>query len=294
MLGKGSSILENSITFLEEYVPAWFEKRELKEDSSPLFIFISGPQGSGKSYTTTFLHKHLVQKYGPERRIASMSIDDFYLSHDDQITLGKRFSSNKLLQGRGLPGTHDIPLLSRCLEAIWKGDESKVSLPQYDKSKFNGEGDRSKEVTVVDLPLDIVIIEGWFLGFKPVSEIPESSPSEFFQGTPDMKQIDANLQLYAPLLWSNPQICSLGIVFEADEIENVYKWRQQQEWALKLKDDQGMDDEGVKTFVDRYLPAYRLYYENMVRAEDLGSMATLTLGIDLERNVISCKSRCVE
>jgi D-glycerate 3-kinase len=41
---------------------------------------------------------------------------------------------------------------------------------RYDKSAFQGKGDRADESTwpSVEGPLDLVLFEGWMLGFKPV------------------------------------------------------------------------------------------------------------------------------
>lgn len=293
-MASTNSILENTCKFLDQYIPKWFEKRKLNDDPSPLFVFVSGPQGSGKSYTATFIHKYLLEKYGATRRIANMSIDDFYLTHEDQVEFSKRFSDNKLLQGRGLPGTHDIPLLSKCIDAILSCKKSTLTLPVYDKSKYNGEGDRSEKGNDVKLPLDIIILEGWFLGFAPILERHEINSHPMLQGGTDMIQVNANLFFYSDLLWKNPEINSLGIVFAADDIQNVYEWRLQQEQALKKLTGESMTDEQVRKFIDRYFPSYQLYYKKLVDAEDLGSIATLTLGIDLQRNVFSIKNKYIE
>lgn len=293
-MASEKSVLEHTFKFLDLYVPQWFEKRDLSQDKSPLFILLSGPQGSGKSYTAQFVYKYLLEKYGESKRVVQMSIDDFYLTHEDQKEFSDKFADNKLLQGRGLPGTHDIPLLSKCINALISGEDSKVILPQYDKSKFNGEGDRCVKGKEVTLPLDIVVLEGWFLGFSPILERQEISTNPHLQSSAEMVQVNANLFFYKDMLWNNPEIKSLGIVFAADDIHDVYKWRLEQEQALRKTTGEGMTDEEVKKFIDRYFPCYQLYYDDLVSGEDLGSIATLTLGIDLQRTVYSAKERCIE
>ena len=293
-MASEKSVLEHTFKFLDLYVPQWFEKRDLSQDKSPLFILLSGPQGSGKSYTAQFVYKYLLEKYGESKRVVQMSIDDFYLTHEDQKEFSDKFADNKLLQGRGLPGTHDIPLLSKCINALISGADSKVILPQYDKSKFNGEGDRCAKGKEVTLPLDIVVLEGWFLGFSPILERQEISTNPHLQSSAEMVQVNANLFFYKDMLWNNPEIKSLGIVFAADDIHDVYKWRLEQEQALRKTTGEGMIDEEVKKFIDRYFPCYQLYYDDLVSGEDLGSIATLTLGIDLQRTVYSAKERCIE
>lgn len=293
-MASEKSVLEHTFKFLDLYVPQWFEKRDLSQDKSPLFILLSGPQGSGKSYTAQFVYKYLLEKYGESKRVVQMSIDDFYLTHEDQKEFSDKFADNKLLQGRGLPGTHDIPLLSKCINALISGEDSKVILPQYDKSKFNGEGDRCAKGKEVTLPLDIVVLEGWFLGFSPIIERQEISTNPHLQSSAEMVQVNANLFFYKDMLWNNPEIKSLGIVFAADDIHDVYKWRLEQEQALRKTTGEGMTDDEVKKFIDRYFPCYQLYYDDLVSGEDLGSIATLTLGIDLQRTVYSAKERCIE
>lgn len=293
-MASEKSVLEHTFKFLDLYVPQWFEKRDLSQDKSPLFILLSGPQGSGKSYTAQFVYKYLLEKYGESKRVVQMSIDDFYLTHEDQKEFSDKFADNKLLQGRGLPGTHDIPLLSKCINALISGEDSKVILPQYDKSKFNGEGDRCAKGKEVTLPLDIVVLEGWFLGFSPILERQEISTNPHLQSSAEMVQVNANLFFYKDMLWNNPEIKSLGIVFAADDIHDVYKWRLEQEQGLRKTTGEGMTDEEVKKFIDRYFPCYQLYYDDLVSGEDLGSIATLTLGIDLQRTVYSAKERCIE
>lgn len=293
-MASEKSVLEHTFKFLDVYVPQWFEKRDTSHDNSPLFILLSGPQGSGKSYTAKFVYKYLLEKYGESKRVVQMSIDDFYLTHEDQKEFSNKFADNKLLQGRGLPGTHDIPLLSKCINALISGEDSKVILPQYDKSKFNGEGDRCAKGKEVTLPLDIVVLEGWFLGFSPILERQEISTNPHLQSSAEMVQVNANLFFYKDMLWNNPEIKSLGIVFAADDIHDVYKWRLEQEQALRKTTGEGMTDEEVKKFIDRYFPCYQLYYDDLVSGEDLGSIATLTLGINLQRIVYSAKERCIE
>lgn len=105
-------------------------------------------------------------------RLAALSLDDLYLPHTELTQLAKDNPDNKLLHGRGQPGTHDVPLGHQCLEALAdiNGSRGSVDLPVYDKSKFSGKGDRSSEVIKVEGPLDIIIFEGWANGFYSISE----------------------------------------------------------------------------------------------------------------------------
>lgn len=288
-----NSVFQEACQFLDDYIPKWFERGT----PQTLFIYVSGPQGSGKSYNSSKIYKYLKDNYEPQgKNIAMASIDDFYLTHMDQEALSFQFKDNKLLQGRGLPGTHDMSLLNECLSTMVerksnneKSDEKYLYLPQYDKSLFNGEGDRTEEFRKISLPIDIFILEGWFLGFEPLLQKVEE---DVIQG--DMADVNAKLFMYSDLMWNNPEVKSLGIVFSTDNIENVYTWRTEQEHETIRSKGSGMSDEEVRLFVDRYMPCYRMYFDNFIHGESLGSIATLTIGVSKKREVYSTKIRCIE
>jgi len=139
----------------------------------PLFVALQGPQGSGKSYLSVKLREYL--KANPhDLNVVVLSIDDLYLPHDDLVSLAVAHPENKLWNGRGQPGTHDIALGVKLLSAL-KAEKSSIELPWFDKSLFDGEGDRipmDGTGTIVTQPprVDIVIFEGWCVGFQPLSE----------------------------------------------------------------------------------------------------------------------------
>ena len=103
-----------------------------------------------------------------------MSLDDFYLRHDDQVVLANSHPDNPLVQHRGQPSTHDLPLLISTLESLAKREPTK--LPGYDKSTFSGAGDRTdsskwEEVNKRgEATIDVAILEGWCVGFRPLSD----------------------------------------------------------------------------------------------------------------------------
>lgn len=102
-----------------------------------------------------------------------LSVDDLYMTHADQCMLATT-TANPLLIRRGLPGTHDIDIGKEILEAFRKG-QSDIRVPCYDKSLYNGEGDRGTEWTnwhisstaTASTPR-ILLFEGWCLGFCPI------------------------------------------------------------------------------------------------------------------------------
>jgi D-glycerate 3-kinase len=78
-------------------------------------IGMSAPQGSGKTTIVTELEK-LFPEY--KLRCASISIDDFYLSNAAQRKVSDANPENRLVQGRGVAGTHDLQLGSSTLDQL--------------------------------------------------------------------------------------------------------------------------------------------------------------------------------
>ncbi|KAF5322257.1 hypothetical protein D9619_001691 [Psilocybe cf. subviscida] len=236
----------------------------------PLFVSLQGPQGSGKSYITRHL-KSFLQAAPHSLRVAAFSIDDIYLPHSGLVSLAAANPDNDLWQGRGQPGTHDVELGLEILSALKAGDR-KVELPRFDKSLFGGEGDRvgGGETVEQPPPVDVVIFEGWCVGFRPINNI-----SARWKGTwaaekqtlglkdvrfEDIEAVNSKLHDYLAL-WDffdiaielKPKAAPSSI----SQYAIVYKWRLEQEHHMKsMNGGIGMDDTAVKSFVDRYIPGY--------------------------------------
>jgi len=63
---------------------------------------LNGVQGAGKTTLVSALQETLSQKEGLQTLVCS--IDDLYLSHEDQVTLAQEHALNPLVQHRGEPG----------------------------------------------------------------------------------------------------------------------------------------------------------------------------------------------
>lgn len=117
--------------------------------------------GGGKTTITTFLRKLFVTE-GYSCAIAST--DDFYLTNAQQRALAKEHDGNRLLEYRGNPGTVDVDLMCDTVSRLkYATEDSKIAIPRYDKSAFEGRGDRAPEDTwpVVQGHTDLIILEGW-------------------------------------------------------------------------------------------------------------------------------------
>jgi D-glycerate 3-kinase len=207
----------------------------------------------------------------------AVSIDDFYLTRAEQLRLAAAHPGNPYLEHRGYPGTHDIALGESTLLALRglhaKGGGGAVSVPVYDKSQHGGRGDRSTESQWrrVSGPLDLVIVEGWMLGFTPVLEA----------GLADPFLIDPNRALAVYDAWY--RLIDVMVVLRATDPTFVLRWRVEAEEAMKARGLPGLSREAIEDYVRRFLPAYALYAG---RADRWPADRTLVLSLDAERRLV--------
>lgn len=108
--------------------------------------------------------------------VVVLSIDDLYLSHEQQEALAKAHPENSLVQHRGVPSTHDIGIGKELFDAIISR-KTNIKVPSYDKSQFDGAGDRRSEGDweIVNAtgqkPVEVVIFEGWCVGFRSLPDL---------------------------------------------------------------------------------------------------------------------------
>ncbi|KAJ3519881.1 hypothetical protein NM688_g9240 [Phlebia brevispora] len=247
----------------------------------PLFVAVQGPQGSGKTYLTSRL-RELLTSEPHSLSVVVLSIDDLYLRHEELVALAKAHPENRLLHGRGQPGTHDVQLGADILTALQHINEDgvgkSVEIPSFDKSLFGGEGDRVEHGTVVKGPVDVVALEGWCVGFYPSTQeeiarrwqLPVPGLGEDFFGSRGFRQedvLDVNERLKAYVEWWKFFDVFIQIKpVESHPYDYIYVWRLQQEHHMKsLNGGKGMTDDQVSKFVDRYIPGYIFFGDGIVK-----------------------------
>lgn len=245
----------------------------------PLIVGLTAPQGAGKSLLVSLLHEALTS---PPHNLNTtiFSLDDFYLPHTGLESLAKENPKNPLLQHRGQPSTHEIPLVRSVFSSLQQNKPTKI--PQFNKAAYNGHGDRVPESEWLEVntdpanPVRIVLFEGWCVGFRPVSDSALSerhfiafkganAADSGYQGRlgynsrESVNTINEALKQYDEI---TSQFDGL-IHIDAEDPLYVYDWRLEQEHNLIKAKGSGMTDDEVKTFVDGYYPSYELYVDGL-------------------------------
>ena len=201
-------------------------------------IGISALPGTGKTTLGKWL-ENISLKFN--FKISVISIDDFYLPSEEMELAIK---NNPWNVSRGFPGSHSIDLMKdKLLE--WKVD-GKLNVPVFDKSLRNGLGDRA--YWRQESP-DVLIIEGWFLGVKPLCK--DSNNSENF--SPPLSSyeysyrvnIQKNLEKYLNIWNLIDQIWHLKPM----KFEYMNLWKSIQEEKMLIKRGSALQDKKLFNFL---------------------------------------------
>ncbi|KAG0009439.1 hypothetical protein BGZ80_002386 [Entomortierella chlamydospora] len=252
-------------------------------------------------------------------------MDDLYLPYKDQLTLSQRYPDNKMIEFRGLPGTHDIQLGSMTFHAFCTANQRvqslsgntqegqgvpvKVPIPSYDKGLYSGRGDQipRDQWPQAEAPFDVILFEGWSLGFKSIRNADQLS--EIYQqhstfppyylakhSFSSLEMVNKSLEAYEKEWYS---YLDIFVHLSTSSLSTIYKWRAEQERDLWASKGTGMTESQVEEFVSRFMPAYEVYLErlqreNVFKDDDVNSLPVpaiegrhLRLDLDEERNLAS-------
>lgn len=226
-------------------------------------FIISGSQGVGKS-TLSKLIKKVIERTSLQQ-VMLLSIDDYYLSKKNRYQLASQV--HPLLLTRGVPGTHDIKKLKEHIKQFNK-KQFPIITPTFNKLK----DDITKKTTTFS-KADILILEGWCCGAKPIAKNYLHKNLNNIE-----KRFDKNFK------WRNYYNIKLKMEYQKifnsfDKIiylqppsfQSVLKWRYAQEKnnAKKTKTKNFMNKNATKSFISYYEKLTKWMIQNMPANADM-------------------------
>jgi D-glycerate 3-kinase len=239
----------------------------------PFVLGLAGAQGSGKSTVAARIAAALASD---GVAAAAVSIDDFYLPRARRRALAARV--HPLLATRGVPGTHDLPLLHDVLARVRQG--RPVALPHFDKL---GDDRLAPQHWRLHPRIDVLVLEGWCVGARPQPPALLAQPVNALEASEDgdgrwRRHVNQALAGAYARVWA--RLDALAFL-AAPDWESVPRWRAEQETGLaRATGRAGMDAAGIARFC--------AHYERLTRWQlaDTPRHAGLVLQLDGQRRVI--------
>lgn len=241
-------------------------------DERLVVVGLNGAQGTGKSTLARLLSRLLERLHG--LRVASFSLDDLYFGVEARLRRAQ--SIHPLLVTRGVPGTHDVGLGVRTLEALRGG--KPLALPRFDKAT----DDRAPVARWPrwEGPCDVVLFDGWCVGARPQPASALHEPINALERDEDPRgdwRWYVNRELGGAYQALFAELDMLVMLCPPD-FDRVYAWREQQEAGLReARPGPGvMTPEAVRRFVMHFERLTRFMWEEMPGRAD----AVIDLGDD--------------
>nr|VFK60684.1 MAG: D-glycerate 3-kinase [Candidatus Kentron sp. TUN] len=210
-------------------------------------IGINGSQGSGKS-TLCRIIEWLLNRQG--KQVAILSIDDLYLDRTHRAELARRI--HPLLATRGVPGTHDVGLGIRTLQALQNGET--VALPRFNKAEDDPYPPHQWPIRTQ--PVDLILFEGWCVASRPQSAADLQEPVNGLEAEEDRRgdwrgyvndQLAGRYQALFGLI-------DCLILLEVADFSWVYGWSKKQEDHLRQRQTGSriMDARAIARFIKHF------------------------------------------
>ena len=229
----------------------WISKKADKK--RPYFVGLAGGQGTGKT-TISSLIRIILSKYF-KLKVFRISIDDFYKTRKERISLSKRV--HPMLLTRGVPGTHDINMMLSFFKKAKSKKFKRLKLPTFNKA-IDDRSNKKKWFDLKEKP-DVIIFEGWCVGAKSEKLNSLKKTINSMERVKDQKLIwrkFVNKQLKSKYKNLYSQLDCL-IFLKAKKFSLLQKWRLKQERKLKMQSKNKlklkiMSKEDVLSFMQTY------------------------------------------
>lgn len=247
----------------------WVRRRLSRGDR---VIGLHGSQASGKSTACAQLVAALATD---GVRAVAISIDDVYRTRAERRVLGE--TVHPLLATRGVPGTHDVALALRTIQALREaGPDSVTPIPRFDKDTDDRTAPEHVEGAV-----DLVLFEGWCVGLPPVPDAELATPFNELERTRDAdgawrRFVVAQLEGPYAELWS--AFDGLAALI-APDLATVVRWRTEAEAARRAGGAPGALHD-VAAFVAHYA---RWTAWGIAQMPEVGDV---TLWLDGQRRIV--------
>ena len=238
----------------------WISKKAGKK--RPYFVGLAGGQGTGKT-TISSLIKIILTKYF-KLKVFKISIDDFYKTRKERLSLSKRVHPMLLI--RGVPGTHDINMILSFFRKAKSKKFKRLKLPTFNKA-VDDRYNKKKWYDLKQQP-DVIIFEGWCVGAKSEKNITLKKTINSMEKVKDQKQIwrkYVNDQLNSKYKKLYSQLNCL-IYLKAKNFSLLQKWRLKQERKLWIKSKMKSNSKIMsRGDVLNFMQTYQRITQNMFR-----------------------------
>ena len=238
----------------------WISKKADKK--RPYFVGLAGGQGTGKT-TISSLIKIILIKYF-KLKVFRISIDDFYKTRKERISLSKRV--HPMLLTRGVPGTHDINMMLNFFKKVKNKNFKRLRLPSFNKA-VDDRFSKKKWYDLKNKP-DVIIFEGWCVGAKSEKNNTLKRTLNLMEKVKDQKQIwrkYVNQQLKTKYKNLYSQLNCL-IFLKAKNFSLLQKWRLKQERKLWINSKRKLNLKIMsKGDVINFMQTYQRITQNMFK-----------------------------
>lgn len=233
-------------------------------------IGVVGAQGSGK----TTLARAAATAFGA----AQISIDDVYLTRAEREALARDL--HPLFITRGPPGTHDLGLLQRLIDALSAaGPDDATLIPDFDK-RGDDRWPIERWRAFTGRP-SAVLIDAWCLGASPEDAAALAAPVNALERTRDVDarwRTEVNRRVATDYAAFAARFDAI-VFLQAPSFDVVLDWRAQQEADLL-----GVDAAALPAGERERLADFIQYFERITRRMLAGGVrADVTVALDADR-----------